>query len=368
MKIPFIQNDLTKNRIIVMGGSFNPPTLAHYQLMISAMDAAGAKRGLFVPANQEYVRRKMRRLKHKSEVLSEETRLNMLLGMCRDDKRLHVNSLEYRQESIGKTFETMEQIQQANPEAELWFVAGGDKLPVIPRWHRSDDFVQKFRILLVTRNGFLPDTEENPFFKKNKDSFRTLRELDGIADISSTRVRDLLRTGDETAAQLVHPAVWDILVKEGWLKKDITSFRGGFAFLSNFYEVPVEYGGLRFGSSEAAFQAQKCMDDQERQCFQTLRPSEAKRSGRRVALRPDWEQVKVRLMEEIVRAKFFQNEDLASMLLATENRLIQEANTWHDTFWGVDQNTKDGENNLGKILMKIREELRRVNNKPCKCQ
>lgn len=361
MNIPLIQDDPTKQRIIVMGGSFNPPTLAHYQLMISAINAAGAERGLFVPADQEYVQRKMKRLKCKREVLSEETRLDMLLGMCHSNPKLYVDPCEYGQERGSRTFETMERIQQAHPEAELWFVAGGDKLPVIPRWHRSEDFMRKFRILVVTRDGFLPNMADNPFLEKNIDAFRTLPEPQGIADISSTRVRDLLRNGNEAAAQLVHPAVWDILVKAGWLKRDITNFRGHFEFLSNFYEAPIEYGGLRFGSGEAAFQAQKCMDAEGRQCFQALRPAEAKRAGRRVTLRPDWEQVKVALMEEIVRAKFFQNEALAQMLLATEDRLIQEGNTWHDTFWGVDQTTKEGENNLGKILMKIRQELHLIN-------
>ena len=156
------------------------------------------------------------------------------------------------------------------------------------------------------------------------------------------------------------PPRWCIrlLLDEGWLKKDITSFRGRYDFLSNFYEAPITYDGLVFGSGEAAFQAQKCAVPEERLQFQTLRPAESKRTGRNVQLRPDWEQVKVRLMEGIVRAKFTQNTDLTALLLATGDRLIQEGNTWHDVFWGVDARTGKGETHLGKILMKVREELR----------
>ena len=62
-------------------------------------------------------------------------------------------------------------------------------------------------------------------------------------------------------------------------------------------------------------------------------------------------------MEEIVRAKFYQNPQLAEKLIATADRKIVEGNTWHDTFWGVDAATGKGENHLGVILMKIREEL-----------
>ena len=63
-------------------------------------------------------------------------------------------------------------------------------------------------------------------------------------------------------------------------------------------------------------------------------------------------------MEEIVRAKFTQNQDMKQQLLATGNLVLEEGNGWHDTFWGVDLKTGEGENHLGRILMQVREELR----------
>ena len=90
----------------------------------------------------------------------------------------------------------------------------------------------------------------------------------------------------------------------------------------------------------------------------TLRSNEAKRKGRHVQLRPDWEDVKLSIMEEVVRAKFTQNEDLKALLLATGDSVLEEGNTWHDIFWGVDARTRKGENHLGRILMQVREELR----------
>ena len=139
----------------------------------------------------------------------------------------------------------------------------------------------------------------------------------------------------------------------------INHFRGEYAFLSNFWEVPVTYKGLTYGSNEAAFQAQKCMTDEEKTTFTLLRPSDSKKKGRRVQLRPDWEAVKVGIMEEIVRAKFTQNEDLKQMLLDTGDAVLEEGNTWHDICWGVDAKTGEGQNHLGRILMKVREELRK---------
>lgn len=358
--LPMARTDSPKRRIVVMGGSFNPPTLAHYRLMLCAVEAVGAEKGLFVPAKLSYVQRKMRRLKHRQEVLSEQTRLAMLNAMCEDDRRLGADDCEYGMDAGAQTCEMLEAVQRKYPDAELWFVTGGDKLSVVSHWHRSKELLERFRLLAATRGGALPDgmIMENPFLRKYAASFRTLPAPEDMEAVSSSRVRDLLRDGDESAAQMVHPAVWKLLLEEGWLKKDITAFRGRYAFLSNFYEAPIAYNGLLFGNGEAAFQAQKCADPKERLRFQTLRPAEAKREGRKVQLRPDWEAVKVCLMEEIVRAKFTQNPELAALLLATGGRCIREGNTWRDVFWGVDARTGAGQNHLGRILMKIREELR----------
>lgn len=138
----------------------------------------------------------------------------------------------------------------------------------------------------------------------------------------------------------------------------IDSFRGKYYFLSNFFPAEVTYSGLTYQNNEAAFQAQKTYSKEERIEFTTLEPRDAKRRGRRVRLRRDWEQVKDRIMEEIVRAKFSQNEELKEQLLATGDAQLVEGNRWNDRYWGVDIRSGVGENHLGKILMKVRSELR----------
>lgn len=143
------------------------------------------------------------------------------------------------------------------------------------------------------------------------------------------------------------------------MSEAITRFRGEYEFLSNFYESPVTFEGLTYGSSEAAFQAQKCMTYEERRAFTEYRPMDSKKAGRNVQIRPDWDAVKVGVMEGIIRAKFTQNPGLAAKLLATGDCELVEGNNWHDIFWGADGKTGEGENHLGRILMKIRDELRR---------
>lgn len=137
----------------------------------------------------------------------------------------------------------------------------------------------------------------------------------------------------------------------------ITEFDGEYAFLSNFYECPVEYDGITYNSSEAAYQAQKCRTKEERYAFRDLTPKEAKRKGRKVDIRPDWEEKKVDVMSDIVYQKFSQNKELKEKLIATDDAELIEGNYWGDRFWGVDGT---GENRLGMILMDIRKGFREI--------
>ena len=136
----------------------------------------------------------------------------------------------------------------------------------------------------------------------------------------------------------------------------INEFRNDNYFLSNFYECPVTYDGLTYRNNESAFQAQKCINSKDREQFTTLNSSEAKKLGRRVVLRKDWENIKVQVMKEIVTAKFEQNEDLQQKLLDTGDAYLEEGNTWGDRVWGTVNGA--GANNLGKILMEVRENIR----------
>lgn len=137
----------------------------------------------------------------------------------------------------------------------------------------------------------------------------------------------------------------------------INRFRGEYAFLSNFYESPITYNGITFGSSEAAFQAQKCFYEADRELFRNLNPSEAKKLGRKIHIIPDWEYRKDMIMYRIVLTKFASNDELRKKLIATGKQDLIEGNTWGDTYWGWDENKREGKNRLGEILKKVREDL-----------
>lgn len=136
----------------------------------------------------------------------------------------------------------------------------------------------------------------------------------------------------------------------------IDSFRGRYAFLSNFYHAPFTFQGMNFSNSEAAFQSQKSTDPNVQKMFCSLDASQAKRLGRRVILRDGWDNMRLDVMYDVCLAKFSQHPNLKQMLLDTGDAYLEEGNTWNDKFWGTCNGV--GENNLGKTLMRIREEFK----------
>ena len=138
--------------------------------------------------------------------------------------------------------------------------------------------------------------------------------------------------------------------------KPIDRFDGEYKFLSNFYLHPVTFLGLTFASSEHAYQAMKSTDASVQELFtlDIMTPGMAKWLGRQIedTKRPNWNSVKVSFMRRILEAKF-SDKELRAKLDATAPRELIEGNTWGDTFWGVCNG--EGRNNLGKILMEIRD-------------
>lgn len=136
----------------------------------------------------------------------------------------------------------------------------------------------------------------------------------------------------------------------------IRGFNGEYFFLSNFYFH------RRGETVEHMFQASKNRDSRIQDViWKQKSPGDAKRAGRNIPLRKDWEQVKVDIMYNCLCNKFAIPE-LRIKLLATGDQDLEESNTWHDNFWGNCTCHKcrkiEGQNMLGKLLMRVRTELK----------
>lgn len=136
----------------------------------------------------------------------------------------------------------------------------------------------------------------------------------------------------------------------------ISSFQGKYRFLSNFYPAPVKLDDIEYPTVEHAYQAAKTFDPTQRflVCIAPS-PGRAKAAGRHLSLRSDWEQVKLEVMENLLRQKFRKNP-LRTMLIETGDAELIEGNEWGDTYWGVCNG--EGQNHLGQLLMKIRNNLK----------
>ena len=142
-------------------------------------------------------------------------------------------------------------------------------------------------------------------------------------------------------------------------KDVIDSFRGEYECFSNFY---IEKDGK---AVEHRFQALKPTDPAiAAKILAAPTARKARDMGRSRTLfkiRPDWEQVKDSLMEDLVRQKFLRDKVIMAELLSTGDATLIEGNWWHDQYWGMVRGADGkwkGRNQLGKILMKLRQEFR----------
>lgn len=125
-----------------------------------------------------------------------------------------------------------------------------------------------------------------------------------------------------------------------------------YSFLSNFYKCPIYYKGLLYGSSESAFQAQKCRHEDLKKAFavggEWSSPVDSKNHGKRISIVDNWDDIRDSVMYDVVLNKFVQNRDLGDKLIELRHYNIEEANGHGDTYWGTVDGV--GENKLGLIL------------------
>jgi hypothetical protein len=216
--------------------------------------------------------------------------------------------------------------------------------------------------------GYDPNTRERwecRYCKKNTLDERTLKlslkecaSCDRLHQVCSKCFRDSI--GKVYSAFPNYEVKLRKCPKEGAIMSEpIDRFLYKYHFLSNFFPSAVTFEKLSYPTIEHAYQAAKTLDPVERERIRNYeKPGQAKRRGKKVVLRTDWEQIKFKIMEDLVRQKFTDNSNLRSWLLETGDRPLIEMNTWGDRIWGVDEQGV-GENHLGRILMKVRDELRK---------
>ena len=144
----------------------------------------------------------------------------------------------------------------------------------------------------------------------------------------------------------------------------IQKFEGKHAFLSNFSPHGFVLETISFPTNEHFFQAMKTVKGNTKDFLEIANastPGKAKRMGRKVKMRPDWDEVKINIMKKGLEEKFRQNPDIQKLLLETGEAILVEGNHWHDNFWGdckcENCRLKTGKNMLGILLMFVRGKI-----------
>ena len=125
------------------------------------------------------------------------------------------------------------------------------------------------------------------------------------------------------------------------------------------FDEPMVYQEIEYRTVENFYQAMKLpKEETEKRCYiASLNPYRAKKEGRKLQIRSDWNGLKLSVMEYALRFKFAEGTSWHRRLMATKREIV-EWNNWNDEFWGISVKTKQGQNHLGKLLMKLREEFK----------
>lgn len=139
--------------------------------------------------------------------------------------------------------------------------------------------------------------------------------------------------------------------------RQITDFSEQYSFLSNLYPSPMVIDGRYYQTVEHAFHAAKAKNEEDaklvRQCESA---SQAKRLGKQMPVRDNWEEIQLTVMKRLLLVKFCANRQLSKKLLETGDAPIVYSNNDGDWYWGKFQG--NGENNIGTLLMQVRDILR----------
>ena len=177
-----------KKKIVIFGGSFNPPLNSHFSLAEQIINEyKDIEKVVFVPVNSKY---------QKADLLSNEHRYNMLKIVCDKNEDFDVSRIEIDNDRQLYTIETMEKLKEIYPEYELLFTLGSDNLKTLNLWNKCDELVSNFKILVLERDEDNMDEIilSNEFLMKNKDSLIKVKN-NVRSNLSSTFVRTKIREG-----------------------------------------------------------------------------------------------------------------------------------------------------------------------------
>lgn len=249
------------NKLIIYGGTFNPCTSAHYNAMQCARNALMEKGctviGLFMPTGDKYI---------KSNKIPASARCEMIEKMISEFKDDSIKLCRYEVESSRqpRTIHTLDYIQSQALDWEIYFLLGADKLSQFDRWHKAEEILKKYHLIVLNRNGKnksrydLNEILQNDLLKKYADKILIAENRNAFYDeISSTLIRNRFYQASES-------------VLEKWLPLSVIEYiRTNHLYTENTETEPLKIalGQMKVipGNPSANFEKMKQMISQAKQ-------------------------------------------------------------------------------------------------------
>ncbi len=248
-----------------MGGSFNPPTMAHLKIMQVSLDAVNAESGFFVPVSFPYLKRKMVKAGQSHLCLPNDLRLEMLEAMIASDDRIRIFT-DVMSDPFSDDVGFMKLLREKYPDADIYYVAGDDKLALLDHFAEKSDFFDRFRCILFARDHdrLMEKVADYEHLAEHVNSFVPVTPPNGIEGISSTRIREHLFDID-MVSEMLHPEVIPLLkkLKMEDYPEEILQFKDEYSFLSNDHPAEITTEGISYPCVTSAFLASKSCDIKE---------------------------------------------------------------------------------------------------------
>jgi len=169
--------------IVVFGGAFNPPTIAHKEIYHLIDKQIDLEQFIFLPVSQKY---------SKAHLVEDHHRINMLNLMIQDLDKAMVSNIETTDDHFVGTYQSLLRLQEAYPDQDIAFVLGADNLNHLDHWINAEKLLKEFRFIVVNRHhtSIEKRIEKNHLLTKYKDHFIILKDFD--SNVSSSLFRETL--------------------------------------------------------------------------------------------------------------------------------------------------------------------------------
>ncbi len=202
---------MTKRRIVLFGGTFDPIHLGHTTVAADAAKHIGAEKLVFIPAKRSP-------LKGFLPKANDDDRLEMITLATADEKSFQVSNFELQKPAPSYTLETVRKFQQEyGDEASIYWLIGADGIDDLAYWHMIVELIDACNLTTMYRAGCEPPNFtkfEAIWGRRRVDKLQQNIVQTPLVDVSSTEIRKRLAEGQDVT-RMLHPAVSDYISQHG---------------------------------------------------------------------------------------------------------------------------------------------------------